>query len=127
MNIPSNLLIYTLSFLLILNIIFVTKIIKLKKALNKIILSNNTLSKKEIDIHQENFIKFISDSRDWAFKYIEEVQTGINNFIKEVDHEIEYFDKYGNIIATPMNKPMEIISKSYKDLKKLVPENDKEQ
>ena len=36
------------------------------------------------DIHKENFIKFLSDSRDWAFEYIETSQ----KVIKEVSEEL---------------------------------------
>lgn len=35
-------------------------------------------------IHKENFIKFLSDSRDWAFEYIEQSQ----KTIKEVSDEL---------------------------------------
>ena len=35
-------------------------------------------------IHKENFIKFLSDSRDWAFEYIEKSQ----QTIKEVSDEL---------------------------------------
>ncbi len=36
-------------------------------------------------IHKENFIKFLSDSRDWAFEYIEKSQ----QTIKEVSDELK--------------------------------------
>ena len=36
-------------------------------------------------IHKENFIKFLSDSRDWAFEYIERSQ----KTIKEVSDELK--------------------------------------
>jgi hypothetical protein len=36
-------------------------------------------------IHKENFIKFLSDSRDWAFEYIEQSQ----KTIKEVSEELK--------------------------------------
>ena len=35
------------------------------------------------DEHTQNFIKFLSDSRDWAFEYIENVQRGIKKFMNE--------------------------------------------
>lgn len=43
-------------------------------------------------IHKENFIKFLSDSRDWAFEYIENSQ----KTIKEVSDELKVkgLDKY---------------------------------
>ena len=42
--------------------------------------------------HNESFIKFLSDSRDWAFQYIEEVQTGLRSFIEEVEPDIIYYN-----------------------------------
>jgi hypothetical protein len=60
------------------------------------------VSKEDQDIHKENFIKFLSDSRDWAFEYIEE---------------------YGLVgDAYPHYHSMKKISAAYKDLKKLLPE-----
>ncbi len=39
-------------------------------------LKNLKEDKSDQQIHQENFLKFLADSRDWAFNYIEEVQSG---------------------------------------------------
>jgi phosphosulfolactate synthase (CoM biosynthesis protein A) len=36
-------------------------------------------------LHKENFIKFLSDSRDWAFEYIETSQ----KTIKEISNELK--------------------------------------
>ncbi len=48
------------------------------KALEEI---NNQLQQQDFssdaEIHKENFIKFLSDSRDWAFEYIESSQKTI--------------------------------------------------
>jgi len=46
-------------------------------------------SPEDQDIHKENFIKFLSDSRDWAFDYIERSQ----ETIKEVIEELNSIDK----------------------------------
>jgi len=59
----------------------------------QLMLSNNKLDN---DVHKESFIKFLSDSRDSAFEYIEEVQAGISSFVKQVDPEISYFKEYGS-------------------------------
>lgn len=78
---------------------------------------------KDNDVHKENFIKFLSDSRDWAYEYIEEVQKGLTTFVSAVDADISYFDSYGNVLS--MSRPdyaaMSNISKEYKELKKLLP------
>jgi hypothetical protein len=85
--------------------------------------SNDFFKKEDEVIHKENFIKFLSDSRDWAHVYIEEVQTGLITFVEEVDSYIEYFDTYSDVLSVerPDYAAMKQISKSYKKLKKLLP------
>jgi len=80
-------------------------------------------SKEDQDIHKENFIKFLSDSRDWAFEYIEDVQKQLENFVRDIEPEIMYFDEYGVVgDAYPHYHSMKKISSAYKDLKKMLPE-----
>lgn len=86
---------------------------------------DSTPTKTEDDIHKENFIKFLSDSRDWAFDYIEEVQTGLNKFIKEVEPELSYYNKFGVVIegmVPPHDKALKKISREFEELRKLLPE-----
>jgi len=76
--------------------------------------------------HNESFIKFLSDSRDWAFSYIEEVQNGLKSFINEVEPQIEHYNKYGIVIegmAPPHDFALKKISKELDTLKKLLPED----
>ena len=80
-------------------------------------------SKEDQDIHKENFIKFLSDSRDWAFEYIEDVQKQLEEFVRDVEPEIMYFDEYGVVgDAYPHYHSMKKISTAYKNLKNLLPE-----
>ena len=105
------------------------------KAFTQLVVLNSTIqeafeaniqspvSKEDQDIHKENFIKFLSDSRDWAFEYIEDVQTQLETFVRDVEPEIMYFDEYGLVgDAYPHYHSMKKISAAYKDLKKLLPE-----
>lgn len=80
------------------------------------------------DVHKENFIKFLSDSRDWAYEYIETVQSGLNKFVSDVDADISHFDEFGDAISMqrPDYSAMKNISKSYKELKKLLPVEEKQ-
>lgn len=88
---------------------------------------NTDISKNVEDIHNENFIKFLSDSRNWAFQYIEDVQLGLKTFIETVEEDINYFDQYGEAGPTgPNADSLKIISAAYKDLIKLVPMEEKE-
>jgi len=98
---------------------------KLSTAYSKVtqlMLSNNKL---DSDVHKESFIKFLSDSRDSAFVYIEEVQSGISKFVEQVDPEISYFKEYGDIMAmAPNYNSMNKIATAYEDLIKLLPKEE---
>jgi len=86
-------------------------------------LSRST-SKTEKEYADEAFLKFVSDSRDWAYQYIDEAQEGINKFITDIEPEIAYFDEYGIASsAYPHYHSMKKISGAYKELKKLLPED----
>ncbi len=86
-------------------------------------LSRNT-NKTEKDQSNEDFLKFVSDSRDWAYQYIEEVQGTLNKFITDIEPEIKYFDEYGVASsAYPHYHSMKKISGAYKELKKLLPDD----
>lgn len=84
--------------------------------------SARELLKKETD--SDAFLKFVSDSRDWAYQYIEDVQSSLNKFITDIEPEIEYFDEYGVVgSAYPHYHSMKKISGAYKELKKILPED----
>jgi hypothetical protein len=76
------------------------------------------------DQSAEAFLKFVSDSRDWAYQYIDEVQASIDKFVTDIEPEILYFDTYGDLMsAEPNYNSMKKISLSYKELKKLLPDD----
>lgn len=115
--------------------IFMTlKVITLRQRIKVLVVSlsrvqdifNNTKEEeKDSEVHKENFIKFLSDSRDWAYEYIEHVQGGITKFVSEIEPEIAYFDEYGLVgDAYPHYHSMKKISQEYKELKKLLPEKE---
>jgi hypothetical protein len=84
--------------------------------------SARIIVKKETD--SDAFLKFVSDSRDWAYQYIDEVQEGLNKFITDIQPEIAYFDEYGEVgSAYPHYHSMKKISGAYKELKNLLPED----
>jgi hypothetical protein len=85
---------------------------------------SRTTIKTEQDQSNEDFLKFVSDSRDWAYQYIEDVQEALNKFITDLEPEIAYFDEYGIVgSAFPHYHSMKKISGAYKELKKLLPED----
>jgi hypothetical protein len=108
-----------------------------QKRINISILANTlkTLLEQEIQ-HKENktdkekanedFLKFVSDSRDLAYEYIESVQAGLQKFIDEIEPQIDYYDKYGAAIegmVSPHDFALKKISSEFKELKKLLPED----
>jgi CHASE3 domain sensor protein len=97
--------------------------IQLQKAYENYVNVQNAT--KNIDIHTENFIKFLSDSRDWAFEYIENVQNGIEKFMTEVAPQINFYDKQSkteNEEVSISNFTLKKISKEIEELKKFLPE-----
>lgn len=86
--------------------------------------SKENITPEEFDTNREHFIKFLSDSRDWAFDYIESVQEGLKKFIQEVEPQLEYYNKYGAVIegmAPPHDFALKKISKEFEQLKSLLP------
>lgn len=104
---------------------FATKVKQLE--LDKLILVEYYGEKSNADLKAEmemkdDFIKFLSESRGWAFDYIEEVQAGLKVFLEDIRSEIEYFDEYGIVgEAYPHYYSMKKISQAYKLLKNLLP------
>ena len=88
--------------------------------------SLNEENKTDKEKSNEDFLKFVSDSRDWAYQYIEEVQSGLKSFIDEVEPQIDYYDHYGAAVdgmMAPHDFSMKKISSEFKKLKNLLPEN----
>ncbi|NDB58856.1 hypothetical protein EB001_10440 [bacterium] len=128
--------IFTLSFA----IAYVSSVIRIKKmteAFAKVLISQAQLevaydnyiqarnTADGADIHTQNFIKFLSDSRDWAFQYIEDVQGGIKKFMDEVQPQIDYYNKYGIVVEgmiPPHDFALKKISKEINELKRFLPE-----
>jgi hypothetical protein len=71
---------------------------------------------------QEGFINFLNQSRESAFEYIENVQNTLSNVVTDLSPIIEFHDKYGAIFDTDTRNQMQVVSKSFHELKKLIPE-----
>jgi hypothetical protein len=81
-------------------------------------------SKTDKEQFNEDFLKFVSDSRDWAYTYIENVQESLNKFISDIEPEISYFKEYGDVGSmAPNYYSMKKITGAYEELKKLLPED----
>ena len=98
----------------------------LANTLNLLIMqqSMNDENKTDEEKSNEAFLKFVSDSRDWAYQYIDDVQAGLSKFVVDIEPEIAYFDEYGVAgSAYPHYYSMKKISGAYKELKKMLPED----
>jgi hypothetical protein len=62
----------------------------------------------------DDFIKFISQSRDAAYKYIEEVQEALKDFVEKADHIIRDSDVSPNTVLS-YKKLIEMLPKENKD------------
>jgi len=72
--------------------------------------------------NSEGFLRFVSESRDWAFQYIEEVQAVLQEFAEDIEPEIAYFKEYGDISSmSPNYYSMKKIAASYDKLKEVLP------
>ena len=123
------------SILSVIFISFVVSTIVLKKKNNKLTASiitillenaNNKSASEDKNLNtNEGFVKFLSDSRDWAFAYIEEVQSVLGKFISEVGPEIEYYRNFGQAVDSPNNESLDKISNAYSELEKVLPKDNK--
>jgi len=133
-----NLIAFT--FWIVTLVILGVRVIKLKTLLTKstvavteLLLKNDLLVKKIDDLYKQQnekqlentdgFIKFISESRDWAFQYIENVQQNLKEFGEKVEPTFKWNKTYGtalgkNVHTEAINK----ISEAYDRLKELLPE-----
>jgi signal transduction histidine kinase len=72
----------------------------------------------------DGFVKFLSDSRDWAFDYIENVQSVLDKFDKDITKIINWNETYGATTGSnPHSEKIKEISVAYKQLKDLLPQN----
>lgn len=71
----------------------------------------------EEDLVKEQFLKFVSDSREWAFEYIENVQKEISIIVNEIEP----------VVINRENRnysERDSLESTYKKLKSLLPEQD---
>jgi hypothetical protein len=99
----------------------------LANTLNLLLMQQSMNDENKTDEQKSNeaFLKFVSDSRDWAYQYIDEVQESLTKFVSDIEPEIAYFDEYGQVgSAYPHYHSMKKISAAYKELKKMLPDED---
>jgi hypothetical protein len=133
LDLLSFIILSTLVFLLLLNNIRLQ--LKNKKLVSKflqktlddaIIIEKLTEQSTSQDVEKtDGFLKFISESRDWAFKYIEEVQEALAKFKNTVEPKLKYANTYGTVAGPSVHlTAIEEITLAYLELKKVMPEDD---
>ena len=72
----------------------------------------------------DDFVRFLSNSRDWAFEYIEDAQEKISEFDKQIQEIVEWNRTYGSVIGDiPHTSKIEEINLAYDKIRSLLPEN----
>jgi len=72
----------------------------------------------------EGFIRFVSESRDWAFKYIEDVQEALKAFDNAAGPELEYLYDHSRVNSDISSKAaIDKVYKEYKKLKEMLPDD----
>jgi spore coat polysaccharide biosynthesis protein SpsF (cytidylyltransferase family) len=79
----------------------------------------------EKEVVREDFLKFVSESREWAFDYIEEVQSALIKFDTDIKKDLEYFEKFGDVLgdSNPNYVMLKRMYDSYKELKQVLPKD----
>ena len=81
-------------------------------------LAEELRKKEDVSIEKtDGFLKFISESRDLAFQYIEAIQEALVKFKGKVGPEIDYMLTYGTATGDSLqSKSFLKIEKAYKEL-----------
>jgi hypothetical protein len=81
---------------------------------------------KNNKISQDDFIKFLTQSRQWAFDYIEQVQSAIQDFKESTGPSLEYFREYGAVMQLPTDQLFSQIIPAYDKLVDMLPKDNEE-
>lgn len=75
---------------------------------------------KELE-KSEDFLKFVTQSRDWAFEYIENAQSVIGVFVNNVDEVINNTNSKSS--KAEYIQALDKINQAYKEVKELLPQD----
>jgi hypothetical protein len=80
------------------------------------------IEQREIE-NTDGFVKFLSESRDYAFKYIEDTQEKLVDFQKAVEPMFDWSRSYGMVLGENAHtKTVEDIYQEYLKLKTIIPD-----
>ena len=72
----------------------------------------------------DGFLKFVSDSREAAFKYIEEVQAAINEFDERVGPVVKHYKETGKVLERRPSELVRELTEAYDKLMVSMPKED---
>ena len=118
----DNLLYFLIAGLTVVVVILLVSLIKISSKNKKLAARVASLDESA----NESYVKFISDSRDWAYEYIETVQDKLITFASKVEPQLNYFNTYGTAVSGPHTILVKEITEAYEDLKTVLPQDNKE-
>jgi hypothetical protein len=74
--------------------------------------------------HNDGFLKFVSDSREAAFKYIEEVQKAIVEFDARVGPAVRYYKQTGKMLDRRPSELVRDLAEAYDKLMASMPKEE---
>ena len=78
------------------------------------------------EIANESYVKFLNESRNSAYEYIEDVQGQLVAFASKVEPQLNYFNTYGTAVQGPHTILVKEFSEAYEELKTVMPQENKE-
>jgi hypothetical protein len=111
-----------IAFLSLLSTMLVTSLMITKKKNKEL---EVRLANRE-EIANESYVKFLNESRNSAYEYIEDVQGQLVAFASKVEPQLNYFNTYGTAVQGPHTILVKEFSEAYEELKTVMPQENKE-
>jgi hypothetical protein len=111
-----------IAFLSLLSTMLVTSLMITKKKNKEL---EVRLANRE-EIANESYVKFLNESRNSAYEYIEDVQGQLIAFASKVEPQLNYFNTYGTAVQGPHTILVKEFSEAYEELKTVMPQENKE-
>ena len=87
-------------------------------------IASQALSSTEPIEQSDGFVKFLSESREWAFNYIEDVQKQISDFRSSVSPELKKIKSGKKLEKIEMETMLNNISTAFQKLDNVLPKED---
>jgi sortase (surface protein transpeptidase) len=101
--------------------------VQLMYMLTQTYIDNNEIKnkfKENNDVEKDHLIKFLSESREVSYKYIEDIQNKIKYFVNDLEKEVNFFNQYGVLSQDyPHYETLVKLSKHYEIFKNEMPKD----